>query len=510
MGQHRLTRERAILGAILMVAIGVRAFGLGTESLWFDETVSATFATDWSYVDVLLEVPTQDPHPPLYYLLLKLWTSLAGASEAGFRSLSLLADLGSIALVYGVAGRLYDRRVGLLAALLVAISPFYVWYAREARMYALLTFFALASFYSLIAIIEKEEAWWRNGWTYVAATVAMCYTHALAPLLLLAQNVYLADELFSDGYAGGLLPNRWLKLQTVVGIAIFPYYLELFAQAFGGGLISFVEWIPEPSLGRVWGVFGTYVGRSIPTAGTVADVWGSGTSVLGELVALLALVAVLYAVLASLGGDGETEAEFVRPGFLLVAWILVPFVGIYVLSEVVTPVLVARYTAPVGVAVLILLARGLTLPFESDDSRVSLPLDSDRGTLLAAGLVVLVLAVPLAGIHGDTHKQQWREATGFVESNAGGDDVVLVSPYWADTSYEFYSSRSDLAMTGVEREPDSGALTNATQGASTAWLIVLGGDGESESVREAMNQVGFSVEQREPFEDVTVYRLTRG
>jgi len=43
-----------------------------------------------------------------------------------------VADAASVVLIYGVAARLFERRVGPVAALLFALSPFYVWYGREA------------------------------------------------------------------------------------------------------------------------------------------------------------------------------------------------------------------------------------------------------------------------------------------------------------------------------------------------------------------------------------------
>ena len=66
------------------------------------------------------------------------------------RALPVRFGVAAIALAYRVGARLYARRVGVLAAALLAFAPFQVRYSREARMYALLATAVLASFLFLV------------------------------------------------------------------------------------------------------------------------------------------------------------------------------------------------------------------------------------------------------------------------------------------------------------------------------------------------------------------------
>jgi len=87
-----------------------------------------------------------DIPPPLSYLLLHAWIQLFGDDEPVVRSLSVLFGVLAVPLIYGVAWQLLRRRLaGLLAALLLAVSPLHIWYGQETRMYALLTFLCLLS-----------------------------------------------------------------------------------------------------------------------------------------------------------------------------------------------------------------------------------------------------------------------------------------------------------------------------------------------------------------------------
>ena len=141
--------ERWIVAAILLVAVAIRLHHLGKEPLWNDEGFT-WWAIGQSWHDLWTLVPQGDPHPPFYYSLLKLWTALAGQSEAGLRGLSTLFAAATVPVLY-LAGRVLGGArdgvwTGAAAALLFALSPLHLHYAQEARPYAGLTFAASLAF----------------------------------------------------------------------------------------------------------------------------------------------------------------------------------------------------------------------------------------------------------------------------------------------------------------------------------------------------------------------------
>jgi hypothetical protein len=78
-----------------------------------------------------------DAHPPLYFLLVQAW-SIFGSSDAWLRALSVVFGVASIPLIHRLASRLGGPGAGLAAAAFLALSPYHVYYSREARSYALL------------------------------------------------------------------------------------------------------------------------------------------------------------------------------------------------------------------------------------------------------------------------------------------------------------------------------------------------------------------------------------
>lgn len=194
----------ALLLFFIALAFARGVYGLGEQSLWWDESLSLQRASyDLPLIlsnkiiltDATRQLITFDNHPPLYFLLLHFVVKWAGQSEFALRFPSLAFSVLTVPLLYALGKRLFDGRVGLLAALFGAISPLYLWYSHEARMYTLLTFLGLLSFYALLRVLTGPEAgdshFDKVIWllVYVVSSVAMLTTQYLGFLVLLAELV---------------------------------------------------------------------------------------------------------------------------------------------------------------------------------------------------------------------------------------------------------------------------------------------------------------------------------
>jgi hypothetical protein len=140
----------AALCAVLALGASLRLYALSEESLWRDEISSITIAQ----LDLIRMVQNRaaDIHPPLYYFLLHYWTALFGHSEGAVRALSVVFGVLTIPVMYAVGRRLFDERVGLLSALIIALAEFHIRYAQEAKGYSLLALLALLSMYYIRAV----------------------------------------------------------------------------------------------------------------------------------------------------------------------------------------------------------------------------------------------------------------------------------------------------------------------------------------------------------------------
>src|SRR5690606_8417190 len=127
--------------AVILVAFFLRFYNLETQSLWNDEGNSYVQATR-SFADIAANA-ARDIHPPGYYWLLAVWRAFLGDSEFALRSLSAFASVLTVAFTYALGKHLFNPLAGLFAALFVSLNTFSIYYAQEARMYALLALWAV-------------------------------------------------------------------------------------------------------------------------------------------------------------------------------------------------------------------------------------------------------------------------------------------------------------------------------------------------------------------------------
>jgi hypothetical protein len=199
-----------VLAAILALAGALRCVGLGAKNLWLDESLS------WR----MLEFPVTEviertgdratANPPLYFLVLRGWAAVFGESEFALRSLSVFFGLATVAGVYalvralsrlpsaGEAGTqvLNGRGAALLAAALVAVSPFAVYVSQQARAYSMGTALFVWGSWSLIRALTAVGSGAGFWILYGVLALASCYVHYLTLFLLAAQGAFVVIFLY--------------------------------------------------------------------------------------------------------------------------------------------------------------------------------------------------------------------------------------------------------------------------------------------------------------------------
>src|SRR5471030_1173670 len=114
---------------ILIFSFVLRIISIG-QSLWLDEATSA-MTTRMSLSNFFTKFMPGDFHPPLYYLLLRLWTLFFGSSEVALRSLSVLFGVATVYVLYLLGKELIGKKTGIIAAILLATSGLHIYYSQE-------------------------------------------------------------------------------------------------------------------------------------------------------------------------------------------------------------------------------------------------------------------------------------------------------------------------------------------------------------------------------------------
>jgi 4-amino-4-deoxy-L-arabinose transferase-like glycosyltransferase len=267
------------LFAILLFAAALRLYGIGAQSLWYDEGNSARIAE--RSVALIVEGAAGDIHPPLYYLLLKLWRAVFGASEAGLRSLSAATGIGAVAFTYLLGRDLANRRAGLIAAGLLALAPFAVYYSQEARMYALLALCASASSWALARWLRAPDK--PFGALLVLATAAGLWTQYAYPFVMLAQGLWTLGAAWATRQAQSaprLLTGY--ALINVIALAVYAPWAPIALRQIRGWAVEAQRYtLPDAAIDAYrW----LAAGRTIDAQGALAAML---------LIAALALIGLL-------------------------------------------------------------------------------------------------------------------------------------------------------------------------------------------------------------------------
>ncbi len=183
----------ALVGAMVAVAAPLRL--LATRGLWVDEAITVSQARG-SIPSLLAWLEATDVHPPLHHLLVWATIRVLGTAEWAVRLPSVVAGVALVPVAYGFARALYGRRTGLVAAALVTVSPFLVWYSQEARMYSLFVLLATGAAWAQVAALRGDGRW---AWTaYALTTAATAWTQWFAVVPFAAQQLLF-----------GLVGLRW-------------------------------------------------------------------------------------------------------------------------------------------------------------------------------------------------------------------------------------------------------------------------------------------------------------
>jgi hypothetical protein len=172
---------------ILLLAAAVRIINSSAWPVWTDEGW-----TTWSTSDPELEVVlkreiAQDRHPPLYFIVLTAWRTLAGDSRLALRFVSIVGGLLTVALTYRIGKDWFGQRAGLYGALLLAVLHMAVYYSQELRDYGWLTLSVTVMTLLFARYLRCPGR--RRLIAYILGVVFMLYTLYLGVLFLAVHGV---------------------------------------------------------------------------------------------------------------------------------------------------------------------------------------------------------------------------------------------------------------------------------------------------------------------------------
>ena len=436
--------EGLLLLSILLLAFALRVARLDSQSLWYDEAVSAQVATKG--LAELTRWTAGDIQPPLYYYLLAGWTRAVGHGEWALRFPSVIFGTATVALLWSLATRLFGREprgrlAALLAAGMAAISPLYVYYAQEARMYTQLTFFGTLAGYALLRAAAAPEAgadsrrvspWWAAAF---GASLAALYTHYFALFLLAAFAACAVVALISTR---GRVSGRQARAAMAAAALVVLGYLPWLPAMLNRYRVDASYWQGDLKLGEAL----RHVLISFTTAAPETMLESDAVRWLPWFAAAFAAALVGLCAGSRSCGRRRGKAGWQTVWVLLLV-LLLPLFMVLVLAAR-NPKFNPRYLMLVSPAYFLILAGGTAgwwhAPGWGRPAGRGLATRIVATRIVAGAIVALVLATSVIGLRNwfddpAFTKAQWRELAAYVRNQIGPEEgVVLVSGHAAPAS----------------------------------------------------------------------------
>ena len=485
---------RGLLLAALLLAFATRIGGLTAQSLWRDEVDALRFSQ--APLTTMVANFTQPGwNGPLFYVLLRAWVALVGQSAFALRYFSLCLGVLAVACTHRMARIWFAAPVPALSALLLATSPYMVWYGQEAKMYALLSVLAIATLYAYVQALKGGH--WASWALVLILTWTSIGVHIMGGLLIPVMVVlfFVWWPIARVQWRQALLALAGLVVPALIALPwVWPTLVR-------GGDIGH-RFVSLLSMVRVM-VHAFSRGILPNNAG-----WPIGLSLFALLAGSLLWTdrGLLFRLLGTVRARNRVHAGLQegRVGDVLAlwTWMLVPVLGLYLIS-LRLPMFVDRYLIWIGPAFYMLIARGL---------------DQIRRRSMGIFFVCLVLWLWLNGqgiVQQSTTpiKPEFRAAAQYVQERRQPDELVLFHISYVRYTFEYYYGDASPWAEGIPTDASTteqavdALMRERTAGYDALWLVLSeAGMWDPRGMTLAWLEAHAWVDQRVDFERITVIR----
>lgn len=423
--QLRPRADFILVAAALALFAALALWNITGVSIWFDEAFSA-YLIHYNFLDIARYTAT-DVHPPFYYWVLKAWSLLFGHSEFALRSMSVLFGVVTALFGYLLVRHKFGRKAALYGLFILVLSPLFIRYSQEARMYTLAAAIVLSATYVLVRATETHS---RKLWiTYGVLVSVGMWAHYFVALAWIAHWVWRYIIIRQKGDRGREIAKKfftrsWIRVHILAVALFLPWIPAMVSQLVLIQSQGF--WIGPVGVDTFTGYFGTLV------------YFLEHDRVTGWLAAGLGLMAIVVTVLAirTYKSGGQTFKKYY---LLLLCLAAVPPTILFIVSlPPLTSSFVERYLLPAAVASALFM--GVTLAYGL----------KKVGVIKQILLFIVIIAMLLFGItnmyfYGNYNKNS---RTGIeteqlikqaVEKSAVGIPIITASP-WVFYEAVFYNS----------------------------------------------------------------------
>jgi len=332
------TKAKVLIFMVLILGFTLRLYEIKKNNLWFDELLSniytyqfTTSRAQWhgiSKISYFSNVIGGETHSILYNLLVYIYSFFFGGWES-VRYLSLFFSMLSLIIFYRLSRLFLNQKESICALIIMAFNPFQIWYAQEARAFALSGFLAISMIYLYIKALRTNKL---SYWIYFSiAGIANVYSNYHSFFLIIVSGLILLLK------ENRKFIKKWL-LSFFAIIASFLPLLPVFMKQFYSVKNDF--WIRPPTL------------SSLPLTFGVLSLGYSATLNQLNIGIVLFIALFIYGVYAH-------YRCYKNYTITILSFFLLPILLIYIWSKIIMPIYLDRKFIIFSPFYYLLLSKGI-------------------------------------------------------------------------------------------------------------------------------------------------------
>ncbi len=437
-------KENKVLLFIILIGSILRFYKIDYQSVWLDEIHTINESNPKiSISDLYSTLLVADPHPPLYFILVKLIFTFFGYSTFVLKMFSALMGVGGLFAIYLLGKELMNKRVGLIAAALLSVNYFHLYYSQEARMYSMLFMTTTLSFYFLIKLIKTPSI--KAVILHAFFAALMIHTHFFALFALFAQYLILLIFILKPFNVERKKMVLFTFLSGIITLILYIPSLTTFIEASKRTSI----WIPIPTIDVYTQMFKEFFGQS--------------EIVIFFIITLLVLFFIkLYNRENKVNFEiNPNDEKHVFSFLFLFTWIIITLIIPLISSYLKLPMLISRYFINILPAILVIIAIGIYY-IKNDVVKLSI-----LSILILFSLTDIII---VKKYYRNVNKTQFREATQFIIENNSSKDKIVSSLGWY---LPFFLNNDNIKNNIIEKSLDVYVteLTNNPSNIKSFWYF---------------------------------------
>jgi uncharacterized membrane protein len=231
------SRIRWILPTCFCLGAFLRIYNFWLPHLSFDEYGTWWVVSGSTWTEVTERATRIQGQSPLYYLIVKLFTTTFGEGSLQLRLPSVIFGILTLVVAFWLAMQIFDdQNVALISVAVFSVTELLIGYSQIARPYALALLLTLLSFLFFLQFLQSQQK--RTGTIYAVTTALLIYSHYLFAFVLVTQIFVVMlrfgwREIFSKYWLLAFL------LVTVLCLPLTPQIVSLYGRR------QTLDWIPH-------------------------------------------------------------------------------------------------------------------------------------------------------------------------------------------------------------------------------------------------------------------------